>query len=95
MSKKFLIGFALGLILPTGCASIAYRFYGLNLPESCYEQGTLLGATGQYPNIPFTQCEPDNVVRGKCVIQLEQDFYRKEADLLTCQSDLKKCQNPQ
>jgi len=71
-----------------GAASFNYRNYGL-APES-YE-GKLLGPEAK-DDIPLSQCKPDEVVKGKCVVMFTDEFFRLKADLLATQKALIDCQ---
>ncbi len=94
MKLRFIAGYLLGILSMAACAAVEYRRYGLILPAECYDRGTLLGrqGSGGWPDIPFTQCKPDEVVRGKCVIELQDDFFAKDAELRQCRQALKDCE---
>jgi hypothetical protein len=92
-----LAGAAFQALAMVGCATTAYHFYGLSLPPSCFDQGTLLGDPGAkgWPNLPFDECKPDATPngKGKCVYELYQDWENKDVALSECESDLNACQH--
>lgn len=95
---QFFLGFVFGLMLITACAALKYKYYGLDLPAPCYDDGTLLGKAPNdkdWPDLSFTQCKPDAQVKGKCVIQKSSDFFSKDKDLKECQQALSDCQRGQ
>ena len=91
-----LYGGAVGILSLVGCASVSYRYYGLSLSNDCYAQGSLLGklGAGGWPDLAFTECQPDPSIKGKCVVELAADHFAKETALEQCESDLKNCQAP-
>jgi hypothetical protein len=94
--QSFVYGASLALLGLIGCAStLNYRYYGLSLTDICYGQGSLLGKLGSdgWPDLPFTECQPDAAVKGKCVVELAADHFAKDAALQQCQSDLKSCES--
>src|SRR5882724_6916025 len=92
--RGFWPGFIIGTAFTVSCAGIQYRHYGLSLPDECYQKGSLLGKLGKdgWPDVPFSQCKPDDVVKGKCVIELEQDYFSKDSELNNCREALDSCQ---
>ncbi len=93
---KFWHGLVVGLLACAACATIQNRYYGLAMPEQCYDQSTLLGKEGSanqgWPDLSMTECKPSPQVKGKCVIQLEQDFFNKDRALKQCLQKLEECQ---
>ncbi len=87
----FFLGFALSLACAT---ATPYKYYGLNMPSACYVSAQLQGKTGAggWPDLSGVECEPDEQVKGKCVIQLTSDFFAKDSALQTCQQQLSDCQ---
>ena len=76
------------LLQATACASFQYRYYGL-APAS-YE-GWLLAREAK-DDLPLKVCEPDDVVKGKCVVMLVDEFERMRAEREELIQRLKKCQ---
>jgi len=71
------------------CASsFPYQWYGLELPSY---QGKLLGPT-EDNDLPMTVCEPDNLIQGKCVLFLTDEFDRLRSDLVELKERLKACE---
>lgn len=101
--QGFTVGILLGLITVVGCASsFAYKYYATAMPNSCYEEGTLLGKSGNggWSDLPLKECEPDpkpspGAPSGKalkCITMLDTDFYELKADDQKCHADLNACQ---
>lgn len=97
MSDRAYFAYILGLLSLGACATTSYRYYGLTLENNCYQQGTLLGkqASNGWPDIPLETCKPDAASNGKCIIQLTDEFFRKDADLKNCVAALDTCQRGQ
>lgn len=100
---QFLLGYALGLITLAGCATaFPWHYFASQMPDSCYEQGKLLGKEGKdgWPDLPLTSCKPDpdsadpkiKPVKLKCITVLVDDFYSLKADDEKCHADLQACQ---
>jgi hypothetical protein len=89
-------GATISMISLISCASVTYKYYGLTVPDTCYAEGSLLGKLGAsgWQDLPFSECEPDASLKGKCVVELASDHFAKETALEQCQSDLKNCQAP-
>jgi hypothetical protein len=68
------------------CASFTYQYYGI-IPS----KGVLLGKTPKEDQ-PLTVCEPDDQVKGKCVVLFTPEFERLRADLIDAQERLKACE---
>ncbi len=85
--RQFTIGLILGALL-VGCASFNYRYYGL---EAVSYEGKLLGPKPEN-DIPFSQCKPDDVVKGKCVVMLVDDFFSMKKDYEDTKAQLRACQ---
>lgn len=90
LTRTFLVGLLVGLT-PMGCAGVAWRYYGVSMPEACYDQGTLLGPQPKY-DLPLVACKPDASSSGKCVLMLQDEFFRLLADDKQCHVDLNACQ---
>lgn len=92
--KRFIFGYLACIFTLAACGAIQYRYYGLMVPDPCYSEGKLVGppTDSSWPSLSLTQCQPDDVTKGKCVVQLTEDFFKKDDALLKCQSDLAACQ---
>lgn len=89
----FFSGYFLGIISLVGCAAVTYRYYGVQIPTDCYKEGKLIGKPGSWPDLPFTQCQPDDVVKGKCWVELTEDHFAKDKELIQCRQSLSDCQH--
>jgi len=96
MKRNFFYGFSVGILLVTACAGIQYHYYGIQMPTECFNQLTLLGkqTVPGWPDLPGSNCKPDDQIRGKCWVELTEDHFRKEQELEQCRDALSKCQNP-
>lgn len=107
--RGFSLGLLMGLLTVVGCASAGFpwRYYNTNMPDSCYDQGKLLGKEGKdgWQDLTLDQCKPDPdpspgaspgpaPVKLKCITVLVDDFYSIKADDLKCHQALQDCQNP-
>lgn len=92
MNKGFNLGIILGFLL-VGCAGFTfpYAYYGMNLMDSCYDHGDLLGKTAA-DDQPVSLCKPDEKVKGKCVVMLADPFYNMKGDYLDCKQKLSDCE---
>lgn len=74
------------VLIGCGTASFNFRVYGLNAKS--YE-GTLLGKdkTGK-DDLPLSVCQPDDKVKGKCIVILASEFFKMKADYLRIQTEL-------
>lgn len=93
--KPFILGYGFGILTLIACAtSTPYRYYGLSIPDDCYDKGTLLGHQGSdgWADLPFDECKPDQAIKGKCVIMRDADWFAKDKDLKDCQTALISCQ---
>ncbi len=95
-TRAFKIWCAFNLLLVLGAcgAGVVYRYYGADLPAECYAKGQLLGKQGKdgWPDLPLAVCQPDAVSKGKCAVQLRQDFFNKDRELNLCRQQLQDCQ---
>lgn len=73
------------------CTSVAfkYKYYGL-APEPGHPSlnGLLLGPTPK-DDLPLSTCDPDDQIKGKCVVMMTQEFERMRSDLLECHSRIR------
>lgn len=93
-AKTFILGYGFGVLTLVACANVTYKYYGISMPDECYDKGTLLGKVGNdgWKDLPLTECKPDQSIKGKCVMQTTADFFNKEKDLQECQKALDACQ---
>lgn len=107
-AKGYSIGILMGIVTVVGCASTGFPwlYYNAQMPESCYDQGKLLGKTGSggWPDLSLSECKPDPVPSGsptpgrpspvllKCMTMKADDFYSLRADDEKCHADLQICQ---
>lgn len=93
--KSFLMGF-MACALCVGCAgaAIQYKYYGLEVPDECYSKGVLQGKEGKdgWKDLPFAECRPDAATKGKCWVEISEEHFKKENELLNCRQSLKDCQ---
>lgn len=92
---QFFLGLCMGATLLVACAALKYKYYGLDLPSECYQEGVLLGRSPtdkDWPDLPLTTCLPDARHKGKCVIQRIDDFFNKDKELNECRAALDACQ---
>lgn len=90
LGTNFALGLILGITL-VGCSAWSYRYYGLDLPS--YE-GKLLGPKPEQDK-PFSVCKPDDVMKGKCVVMIQDEFFRMKQDYEETKKMLKQCQSNQ
>lgn len=93
--RDFWMGFVIGAICITGCAGVAYKFYNVDMPADCYQNGSLIGNPNEDPtwtNLPLSTCQPDPANKMKCATLKYSDFTRLKTDLGKCQDALKECQ---
>lgn len=107
--SSFFAGYALGLLTLAACAGVTYRYYGIEMPVSCYQEGKLLGKSpndSDWGDLPLNKCMPDlrslegeirpaTMEAGKCVVQLKEDFFKKDKALKDCQAALDRCEHPE
>lgn len=101
-SRGYPIGVLLGVLTVIACAStFPWPYYATKMPDSCYDQGSLLGKQGSWPDLPLADCKPDPQPSPstssaptmlKCITVKIDDFYSIKADDEKCHSDLKMCQ---
>lgn len=105
--RGYPIGLFAGLLTVFGCATtFPWRYYGVQMPDSCYDQGRLLGKAGKngWSDLTLDQCKPDpdpvtppkpgdpKPVKLKCMTILVDEFYSLKADDEKCHSALDSCQ---
>lgn len=89
MNKQLLFGFFLAFLLFAACAStFGYKYYYLSCDEC---EGTLL-AKNVKDDLPLTTCRPDDVIKGKCVVMLVDEYDRLRGDVLDMRERLKHCE---
>lgn len=95
MRSNFIAGYVLGLMSVVACAGVTYKYYGISLPDECYDKGNLLGKLGNagWPDLPLSQCRPDDVVKGKCVVQIQDEYFKMKTELEQCRQALSDCQS--
>lgn len=71
------------------CGSFQYRYYGIDAQSW---EGRLL-ARDEKDDLPLRTCEPDDQVKGKCVVMLVDEFERMRAEREELVERLKKCRN--
>lgn len=94
-TSGILTGLLIAAVMLVGCATVfPWPYYGPSMPDSCYDQGTLLGKTGSdgWKDLPLSECKPDAKVKIKCITQKIDDFYSLKADDMKCHKDLQICQ---
>lgn len=91
--KNIILGIVIGFAL-AACAGFRYRYYAPSLPDSCYDQGKLIGKDGKdgWPDLAFSECKPRDGVHPKCVVQLDGEFFSMKRDLIECRQALIDCQ---
>lgn len=86
--RSLTLGIVLGVLL-VGCISaIQYKYYGL---DAVSYDGMLLGKTSA-DDIPFSECKPDEVTKGKCVVLKAPEFFAMKQDYETTVQRLKECE---
>lgn len=73
------------------CSSFAYKWYGMELSDQCYQEGKLLGPKPE-DDLSLTQCKPTDALKGPCAVLPIDEFERLRTDLVTCQAELRACQ---
>ena len=102
MKNLFARGWSLGFIIGflTSCGSLGLKYYGMDLPENCYQQGKLLAADPK-DDEAFSVCQPDNQSereeiftgkKGKCWIMKSDDFFNLLQDYERVKIELEDCQ---
>lgn len=86
--RFFLVGLTCGVLL-WGCASFAFKYYGLE--GVSYSEGKLLGPKPEN-DLPFSACAPDSAVKHKCVVMFTTEFKAFKTDYDGCKTQLSDCQ---
>lgn len=79
--------FFVGIACITACTSFAYKYYGIQFPESGKVDDVLLFVPkgSEAPkDIPFSTCKPDEQVAGKCIVSLQADYFSILKDNESC-----------
>ncbi len=65
-------------------AAFKYKYYGV-APEPGHTSmsGVLLGPEPK-DDLPLSTCDPDDRIKGKCVLMMTDEFERLRADLIDC-----------
>lgn len=87
--RQLVGGIGIGFLI-SACAGVSwnYKYYGMDLVS--YD-GTLLGKTPA-DDLSFHLCQPDDKVKGKCVVMLVDEFERLRMDKAREDEQLKDCQ---
>jgi hypothetical protein len=102
MNKQFIAGYLLGVLSLVGCAAAQYRYYGVSMPDECYDKGQLLGKQGdaEWKDLPLSMCKPDAQIKGKCTVEFQEDHFAKDQEfelkkkeLVSCQQKLESCES--
>lgn len=89
MVKRKHLSIGLLCLLPlVACSSFPYKYYGMELPS--YE-GTLLGPEPE-DDLPFKECAPDEITKGKCVVMFIAEFELLKMELEELRARLKACE---
>lgn len=86
MMKGFAIAGFMALTLGSCAAMFPYKYYGI-APSS----GTLLGTEPKY-DLPLSLCEPDDQIKGKCVVFFVDEFQKLYDDHVLMKERLKQCE---
>ncbi len=94
LSKRWQIiyGAMIGIAL-IACAGATFPFkhYGMNVPQECYDQGTLLGPKPEQ-DLSLKVCQPDERDKFKCVHLLTAEYQKLKKSHLDLQAKLAQCQ---
>lgn len=88
MKRLYALGVLSGCIL-MGCASFAYRYYGLEGVR--YEEGKLLGPSPK-DDLYFSACAPSSQSKHPCVLMFSKEFYAFKQDYEDTKQQLEACQ---
>lgn len=86
MIKGIAIIIAMTAIGSSCAAAFPYKYYGI-VPST----NTLLGKEPKY-DLPLSLCEPDDQLKGKCVVLFTEDFERLVTDHVSLKERLKQCE---
>ena len=87
--KYFSAGFVACLLLLTGCASFAYKNYGMEGVN--FSEGSLLGPKPEQ-DLPFSHCEPTAAKPHPCTVMFSDEFSAFKLDYLDTKEKLKACE---
>lgn len=76
------------LFFPSCSTAFPYKWYGLQ--ANSYE-GKLLGEKPK-DDLPFKTCEPDDFVKGKCVVMKVSDFKELRLEYVELKTRLQACE---
>lgn len=88
VNRLYTLGVLSGCLL-MGCASFAYRYYGLEGVR--YEEGKLLGPVPK-EDLPFSSCAPNVESKHPCVLMFAKEFYAFKLDYEDTKQDLETCE---
>ena len=83
--RKFALGFIACFFL-MACAGFQYKYYGIHPSE-----GKLLGSKPE-EDLPLSVCEPDERVKGKCVVLFTEEFKSLVLEYTDIKERLKACE---
>lgn len=90
MVKYITLGYILALLTFVACGA-SYKYYGLEMPTTCYDHGKLLGPKPE-DDIPLTLCKPEARRKGKCVVMESSEFFAAKTEIETLRAALKACE---
>lgn len=88
--RQILLGVVVG-VLVAGCAGAGYRYYNLQIPDGCYQDGVLLGPKPK-DDRPLTECRPGEHDKAPCMVFKTDEGFRLLSDLDRCLERLKGCE---
>lgn len=86
--QLFIFGVLPVLLFSCAATGFKYTYYGIKPSDQ-----VLLGPTVA-EDLPLSTCEPDDQVKGKCIVLLTAEFERLRSDVIRMQEELKHCQSP-
>lgn len=86
MIKGIAIAIFLASVGGSCAAAFPYKYYGI-IPST----STLLAKDPKY-DLPLSLCEPDDQIKGKCVVLFVEDFERLLTDYAAMKERLKQCE---
>lgn len=90
MKKIYIPIFLVALLV--GCTAMSYRYYYLAPLPGEQLRGTLQGPKTA-DDLPLSVCQPDDFIKGKCVVLLVDEWAKVQRDGLDCSTQLKACQD--
>ncbi len=88
---RVLQGYALALLTLAACGGIQYKWYGIEMPPSCYDNGKLIGQEEE-DDLPMKVCKPDSVKKNRCIVMESTEHTMATTELVQCRQKLKDCQ---